>query len=50
MCAAAQARRAHVRVIPNHICPCVNLQDVVWLKQEDDSVTPLTVDVRGKLN
>ena len=24
-----------VRVIPNHICPCVNLQDVVWLKIDD---------------
>jgi D-serine deaminase-like pyridoxal phosphate-dependent protein len=39
-----------VRVIPNHICPCVNLQDVVWLKGEDGRVESLPVDARGKLN
>jgi D-serine deaminase-like pyridoxal phosphate-dependent protein len=39
-----------VRVIPNHICPCVNLQDVVWLKREDGGVESLPVDARGKLN
>lgn len=38
-----------VRVIPNHICPAINLEDVVWLKNDDGSVTSLTVDARGKL-
>src|SRR5205807_8814909 len=35
-----------VRVIPNHICPAVNLQDRVWLRGEDGSVTALPVDAR----
>ena len=39
-----------VWVIPNHICPCVNLQDQVWVKEEDGTVSPLRVDARGKLN
>ncbi|MCC7083556.1 MAG: alanine racemase [Pirellulales bacterium] len=38
-----------VSVIPNHICPCVNLQDHLWWL-EDDVLRPLTVDARGKLN
>jgi len=38
-----------VRVIPNHICPCINLQDVVWLKGEDGRVESSPVDARGKL-
>jgi len=37
-------------VIPNHICPCINLQDQVWLKAEDGSVHSVKVDARGKLN
>ena len=36
-----------VAVIPNHICPCINLQKEVWLKQEDGSLEPLRVDARG---
>ena len=39
-----------VQVIINHICPCVNLQDQVWLKEEDGSLEPLPVDARGKLS
>jgi D-serine deaminase-like pyridoxal phosphate-dependent protein len=38
-----------VQVIPNHICPCVNLQDEVWLRTEDGAIRPLRVDTRGKL-
>jgi D-serine deaminase-like pyridoxal phosphate-dependent protein len=38
-----------VQVIPNHICPCVNLQDEVWLRMEDGSLQMLRVDTRGKL-
>ena len=37
-------------VIPNHICPCVNLQDRVWWCESDGSLQPLNVDARGKLN
>lgn len=39
-----------VTVIPNHICPCVNLQDRMWLREEDGSLHPLNVDARGKLS
>lgn len=37
-------------VIPNHICPCVNLQDAVWWRNEDGGLEPLTVDARGRLS
>ncbi len=39
-----------VSVIPNHICPCVNLQDRIWLLESDGNVRPLCVDGRGKLS
>lgn len=38
-----------VTIIPNHICPCVNLQDKVWWKEEDGSVQALRVEARGKV-
>jgi D-serine deaminase-like pyridoxal phosphate-dependent protein len=38
-----------ISVIPNHICPCVNLQDSVVLEQEDGSLSQLMVEARGKL-
>ncbi len=39
-----------VTVIPNHICPCVNLQDMYWLRHADDSLEPIRVDARGRLS
>ncbi len=37
-----------VTVIPNHICPCVNLHDTVWWL--DDGVErPIAVDARGRV-
>lgn len=36
-------------IIPNHICPCVNLQDRVWLEGPDGDLAPLAVDARGRL-
>jgi D-serine deaminase-like pyridoxal phosphate-dependent protein len=39
-----------VTVIPNHICPCINLQDAVWLRCEDGSLQRLPVDARGRLS
>jgi D-serine deaminase-like pyridoxal phosphate-dependent protein len=38
-----------VSVIPNHICPCVNLQDRFWWL-EGRSLRPIAVDARGKLS
>jgi D-serine deaminase-like pyridoxal phosphate-dependent protein len=49
-CARRPKLGERVRVIPNHICPCINLQDQVWFKHEDGSVHPMRVDARGKLN
>ena len=39
-----------VRVIPNHICPCINLQDSVWWREPDGRLEPLTIDARGRLS
>lgn len=51
---SACARRPKVgerlTIIPNHICPCVNLQDAVWLRHGDGGVEPMTVDTRGRLS
>jgi D-serine deaminase-like pyridoxal phosphate-dependent protein len=38
-----------VTVIPNHVCPCVNLQSAVWLV-EDGLAESLPVDARGMLS
>jgi len=39
-----------VTIIPNHICPCVNLQDELWWREDDDSMQTIRVDARGKLS
>ena len=39
-----------VHVIPNHICPCVNLQEACWLKGPDGSFEQARVDARGRLS
>jgi D-serine deaminase-like pyridoxal phosphate-dependent protein len=39
-----------VTIVPNHICPCVNLQDSYWWKQTDGSFTSCPVDARGKVS
>jgi D-serine deaminase-like pyridoxal phosphate-dependent protein len=38
-----------VTVIPNHICPCINLQDVVWWKEKGARPIPLEIQARGKV-
>lgn len=37
-----------LHVIPNHLCPVVNLMDAFWLKREDGSLERLLVNARGK--
>jgi len=39
-----------VHVIPNHVCPCVNLQNGVWFKDPDGTVEKVPVDARGLLS
>jgi D-serine deaminase-like pyridoxal phosphate-dependent protein len=38
-----------VAVIPNHICPCVNLQSELWWKEGDEPLRRVAVDARGTL-
>ena len=38
-----------VTVVPNHICPCINLQDRVYWREEGEAPTLLTVDARGRV-
>lgn len=38
-----------VHVIPNHICPCVNLFDSAWMKNKRGDVRPLPIDTRGQV-
>lgn len=37
-------------VIPNHVCPCVNLQDRIVLQSGDGGLTPSPIDTRGMLS
>jgi D-serine deaminase-like pyridoxal phosphate-dependent protein len=39
-----------ISIIMNHVCPCVNLMDHVWLKHPDGSLEPLKIDARGLLS
>jgi D-serine deaminase-like pyridoxal phosphate-dependent protein len=40
-----------VTIIPNHICPCVNLQDRVWWREEPGAEPrAVPVDARGKVH
>jgi D-serine deaminase-like pyridoxal phosphate-dependent protein len=36
-------------VIPNHVCPCVNLHDTVWWIEENEAPREVRVDARGKV-
>ena len=38
-----------VHVIPNHICPCVNLQDNVWWKDDGELPRRVPVEARGRV-
>ena len=38
-----------ITVIPNHICPCVNLQDSFWCIESGRDAERWLVDARGML-
>jgi len=38
-----------IHVIPNHICPCVNLHDTVWWVEPDREPEQMRVDARGRV-
>jgi D-serine deaminase-like pyridoxal phosphate-dependent protein len=39
-----------VTIIPNHICPCINLQDQVWWREDGEPPRPMRVDARGRVH
>ncbi len=49
-CDAAPKIGERIHVIPNHICPCVNLQNTVYLQHEDGTLEEIPVDSRGMLS
>jgi D-serine deaminase-like pyridoxal phosphate-dependent protein len=49
-CAQKPQLGERVHVIPNHICPCVNLQDSAWIKLPDGTIEPLKIEARGQLS
>jgi D-serine deaminase-like pyridoxal phosphate-dependent protein len=49
MCSKRPSVGARITIIPNHICPCVNLQEAVWWLEPDEPPRELRVDARGKL-
>jgi D-serine deaminase-like pyridoxal phosphate-dependent protein len=48
-CSSRPAVGDRVTIIPNHICPCANLQEAVWWIEPNESPRQLHVDARGKL-
>lgn len=48
-CAKAPKLGERIHLIPNHICPCINLQNSIWLRCPDGSFEEQPVDARGKL-
>jgi D-serine deaminase-like pyridoxal phosphate-dependent protein len=38
-----------VTIIPNHICPCVNLQAAVWWMEPGGGLEEIAIDARGKV-
>ncbi len=50
MCSERPKLGERVTVIPNHICPCVNLQDNLWIQDESQgSFRQLNISARGLL-
>jgi D-serine deaminase-like pyridoxal phosphate-dependent protein len=39
-----------VTIIPNHICPCINLHDRVWWRENGEVPRPIPVDARGRVH
>lgn len=48
-CTARPKIGQRVHVIPNHICPCVNLQTITWLRDESGELKTLPIDARGQV-
>jgi D-serine deaminase-like pyridoxal phosphate-dependent protein len=46
-CDRAPKVAQRVTVIPNHICPCINLQSQVFWQEPDRPLLPIPVEARG---
>jgi D-serine deaminase-like pyridoxal phosphate-dependent protein len=49
LCARVPKVGQRVTVIPNHICPCVNLQDNLWWHEEGEAPRAIPIEARGKV-
>lgn len=49
LCAVPPKIGERIAIIPNHICPCINLQDSVWLETSVGELVAMSVDARGKV-
>jgi len=49
-CDSAPRVGDRLTVVPNHICPCVNLQEMLWLQESDGSLKSSRVDARGRVS
>ena len=48
-CDRVPAVGERMTIVPNHICPCVNLHDTAWWLEPDEAPQKLTTDARGML-
>lgn len=48
-CESAPRLGDRISIIPNHVCPVVNLHDRVWLCDGDGEPEPVPVEARGRL-
>ena len=40
-----------VTIVPNHICPCINLHDQAWWREDPAAeLRPIRIDARGKVH
>jgi D-serine deaminase-like pyridoxal phosphate-dependent protein len=49
LCARIPKVGQRVTVIPNHICPCGNLQDNLWWHEEGEAPRAIPIEARGKV-
>jgi D-serine deaminase-like pyridoxal phosphate-dependent protein len=48
-CATRPKVGERVTVIPNHVCPCVNLQETVYWREAGEGLRAMPVDARGRV-
>lgn len=46
-CASTPKLGERIYIIPNHVCPCINLQDLVYLLHSNGEFKQIKIDARG---